>query len=562
VLYLTDGPNASAPGTNFRPGGGGAAPAGRDTIVPGVAPGLTRRAPMSQPAPRSALLLLGAGSCLAALALHAYALAHPALVGDDFQILVRSRTWSAARDNLWLSHNEHAMPLGRLTTWALVALAGRAENLPWVCAWQGPLAVLLGMPLLYRFVRRELGHPFYGLVAMTVFGVSSVYQQAVLWFSSSFSILSLDMALLALLAAQDWRRTGRVWHLVLSGFWAALAPAWFAIGILAGPLACLYLLPPERGAGRGAPGGKPAPRAPRLALHLAAALAPLLGSAAFLAVSLPRTAERIMHLDHYQGETAVQAFHPLTGLLYTCRSLVDNLYLGEFGLGTGPGVVYPLPVALVMLAVLVLFGVWWWWRAPDRRLLVLGLGFILANYLLVYGARSTWPWDARPWMHTWTRYHLFPQLGLALFVCGGLPRWQGRLWRLDPAGVLSWRQAGGLGLLLAVLFLVHLPRGVIGARYWDSDSAEQRQVLRQVDEMDARCRRLHIDRETALQALPFLELPSSWKLVSGWELLRGSPDPAPVTVEEARRLLEGPGEGTQGRAAGFIPAGTSPAARP
>jgi hypothetical protein len=488
---------------------------------------------MPQPAPRPALLLLGAGSCLAALALHAYCLGHPALVGDDFQILVRSRTWAAARDSLWLSHNEHAMPLGRLTTWGLVALAGRVENLPWVCAWQGPLAVLLGMPLLYLFVRRELGHPFYGLVAMTLFGVSSVYQQAVLWFSSSFSILSLDMALLALLAAQGWRRTRRPWHLLLAAFWAALAPAWFAVGILAGPLTCLYLLPPERGV-RGAG---------RLALHLAAALAPLLGSGAFLAVSLPRTAERIMHLDHYEGQTAVQAFHPLTGLVYTCRSLVDNLYLGQLGLGTEPGVVYPLWAALAMLAVLVLFGVWWWWRAPDRRLLLLGLGLILANYFLVYGARSTWPWDARPWMHTWTRYHLFPQLGLALFVCGGLPRWEGRLWRLDPAGVLSWRQVWGLGLLLAVLFLVHLPRGVVGARYWHAESAEQLQVLRRVDEMDARCRRLRVDRATALEALPFLEMPSSWKVVNGWELLRGSPDPAPVTVEEARRLLEGPQEG-------------------
>jgi hypothetical protein len=484
---------------------------------------------MPQPAPRAALLL-GAATCLAALALHAHALAHPALVGDDFEILARSWTWRAAWGNLWLTANEHAMPLGRLTTGALVALAGRAENLPWVFAWHGPLAVLLGLPLVYLFVRRELGHPFYGLIAMALFGVSSVYQQAVFWFSSSFSVLSLDMTLLALLAAQDWRRTGRAWPLLLSAFWAALAPAWFAIGILAGPLACLYLLPPRRGA-----------------LHIRAALVPLLGSAAFLAVSLPHTWERIMHLEHYQGETAVRAFHPLTGLLYTCRSLVDNLFLGVFGVSTAPGQVCPLPLVFAVLAVLVLAGVWWWLAAPHRRLLLLGLGFILANYFLVYGARSTWPWDAQPWMHTWTRYHLFPQLGLTLFVCGGLPRWEGRLWHLDPAGVLSRRQAWGVGLLIAVLFLVQLPRGVLGARYWDSESADQLRVLREVDAMDARCRRLHIDRETALQALPRLEVPSSWGRENGWEFLRGSPDPSPVTVEEARRMLQGPEEGAKTR---------------
>lgn len=485
---------------------------------------------MSPPAPRYAVLLLVLGSGLAALALDGVALGHPVLVGDDFQILVRSWTWRGAVDSLWEPHNEHVMPLGRLTTWALAALAGPAANRPRVLLGQGPLAVLLGMGLLYRFVRRECAHPLYGLLAAALFGVSSVYQQAVFWFSASFSVLALDTALLALLAAQSWRQTGRVRHLLLAAGWAALAPGWFAIGILAGPLCCLYLLPPEKAGAAGPP-------LPRLVRHVLAALVPLLGSAAFLAVSLPRTAERILHLPHYgDHKTALQAFHLDTGLLYTCRSLVDNLFLGVFGVSTWPGVVCPLPVVFAALALLALAGAWWWRGAPHRRLLLLGLGFILGNYLLVYGARAEWSYVVQ--LHTWSRYHLFPQLGLALFVCGGVPRWEGGRLRLLPAGVLSGRQFRALAALVGVLFLVQSPRGAIGAWLWTRGYAEQQRVLRQIDAMDARCRQLHIDRDTAREALPPLEVPESWGRENGWLLLRGSADPRPVGVEEARRLLE------------------------
>src|SRR5712692_7134899 len=103
-------------------------------------------------------VLLATAASVAALALYAYPLCYPMIVYDDFQMLVKSLTWSAAWANLWVPANEHAMPLGRLSTWTLVQLAGRPTAYPTVIAWQGPLALLLGMGLLARFVRRELGH--------------------------------------------------------------------------------------------------------------------------------------------------------------------------------------------------------------------------------------------------------------------------------------------------------------------------------------------------------------------------------------------------------------------
>src|SRR5205814_7651691 len=51
------------------------------------------------------------------------------------------------------------------------------------------------------------------------------------------------------------------------------------------------------------------------------ALTPLLGCALFLAVSMPFAAGAILHADHYQGRTALQAFDPLFGLTCTGRTL-------------------------------------------------------------------------------------------------------------------------------------------------------------------------------------------------------------------------------------------------
>src|SRR5258708_886321 len=124
-------------------------------------------------------------ACLAATALHAYPLARPLLLVDDFQILVKSWPWASTRDSLWIPANEHTMPLGRLSTWVLVQLAGAPTSLPLACRLHGVLAMVAGMILVFGFVRRELGHPFYGLLAMVLFGVTTVYEQAVTWFAAS-----------------------------------------------------------------------------------------------------------------------------------------------------------------------------------------------------------------------------------------------------------------------------------------------------------------------------------------------------------------------------------------
>jgi hypothetical protein len=471
-------------------------------------------------------LLLGLLACVAALILHTPPLLRPGLFYDDFQMVRASWTWQDARDNLWQPHNEHAMPLGRLTTWALVVFAGRPTNLPLVTALQGPLALLASMGLAYLFVRRELGHPFYGLLAMTLFGMSTHYVEAVAWFAASFALLALDMTLLALLAAQRWRQTGQVRYLVLCAACAALAPGWSGAGVLAGFLGTLYLLGP-----RTAGDSSPAPRCTSFRRRTLS-LVPLAGTAGFLAISLPRTAEHILSREHLRQPFRAQDL--LIGLDYTCRSLVDNLVTGALGvplwdhcrLGLCMGPV-PRPWVYFGGLFLVVAGSWWWWRAPQRRLALVGVGFILPSYLLIYASRAPRNYTE---LACWSRYQLFAHLGLVLFILAGLPRWHERLVQSTEPAVVR-RRRFWLTFGLGILFLAQLPWCMF------LEAPGQMADLRRIEEMDARCREYHIDAATARAVLPYWVVSCSSDLVNGWEFLRGSDEPRPMNREEVERLL-------------------------
>ena len=152
---------------------------------------------------------------------------------------------------------------------------------------------------------------------------------------------------------------------------------------------------------------------------------------------LPLTAPTIQNLEHYrmQGTTALQAFRPLLGAWYTVRSVVDNLALGTIGVWNvtvGPYLAPPL------LALLIAAGVWWARRSPRRRLALLGAGVLFGSYWLIYSGRAAWDYDrVAMYSPTWSRYHLQPQLGLVLIVCGGLSAWEGRWFHLNATGRLT-----------------------------------------------------------------------------------------------------------------------------
>lgn len=448
------------------------------------------------------------------LLLHAAVWVNPTLVQDDFDILPHALTWRATQEATWIPQNEHTMPLGRLSTWGLVQLSPSKHGLAYLAAMQGVVGILLAIPLVYLFVARETQSPPLGVLASLLFAVSSIYQQAVVWFAASFSILALDTLLLALLAAQAWRMTGKAIYLDLCVLCCLLAPGWFASGILAGPFCVLYLIWPEAEA---------ASRWNRLSLL------PLLGSALFLAIALPRVAATILHLPHYQGQTALEAFAPGTGILYTCRSLVDNLLLGQIGL---TGISPPPGLAFVVLAILLVILGRWILPAGNLRLAVLGGGLILAPYLLTYSARAAWDYsESGFYTHVWNRYHLFPQLGVSLLVIAGL---SGRLSETARADFsTTWQRR--LSWLLVILLVLHLPRGILATpKVW-----EQWDAFSRLDRVDSRCREMGIDRKEAIAVLPpWTGFPGAAEKFNAWTLLQGSPNPRPVEPEEIRRLLE------------------------
>jgi hypothetical protein len=432
------------------------------------------------------------------------------------------------------------MPLGRLLTFGLVSLAGNCETLPRVAVGFGPVALLAGVLLLYVFLRRELGHPFYALAGAMLFGVSSTYCQAVYWFAASFSVVAMDTLLLGLLAAQRWRQTGRSLWLDAAFLAGLLAPAWFGIGVLAGPLITLYLLAPEQDNRKRPAGATESQAQARPAAEndwfRRASLGPFFGTLLFLAVALPRSGEGVLHAEHYGSQTAWQAFSPLDGALSTGRSIVDSLLPGLVG---ATWIRVPVPLVLTLLPLVAGVAFWWWWRAPCRRLVVLGAGLILAPYLLTYSARAAWPYDGcLMYGPSWARYHLLPQLGLTLMVLGGLPAWEGRRFSLRPDGRLSTGQARFFAVALVLLFLANLPRGTLSYP-WDHSRQEQLAALRLIDETEALCIQHHISAEDARAVLPRLVIPGNEdrEHIDPWLFLHGSPAPEPHSPEEVRQRL-------------------------
>jgi len=456
--------------------------------------------------------------CGATLLLNSGPIFYPHVVIDDFQILIGSWAWQDARANLWLPHNEHSMPLGRLSTWLLVQIAGRPTLVPVALALQGPLALVAAVLLVYIFVRRETGQPVPAVLAMALFGVNTHYQNAVNWFSASFAVLALDTFLLGMLAAQRWRQTGRTRHLALSALWCALAPGWFATGVLAGPLTTLYLL-------------AWAPRKPKWPRRVwLAPLTPFLGTLVSLTLTLTVNGNRILGLPRVEVQaTAWDTFDPITGTIYTMRSMIDDLVPGALGFEE---LTSPLPVVVAGWLVLGLAGVWCWRQALNRPLLLLGLGLIVASYVLIYSGRAYFEYEG---MHHWGRYHLLSHLGLVLFACGGLP---GRF--VQAVNVASARAVNlGSASLLGLLIVTQFPR-VRTVGYDPQQSAD----LERVERVDALCRQHRIDAVTAREALPPFEISGmegreiDGRRLSGWDLLRGSPNPQRMTVAEARRMLE------------------------
>lgn len=444
------------------------------------------------------VVVAGAAVAAATLVVHGLSLVVPGLQLDDFVILRQSRSWADTRERLWVPVNEHCWPLFRLLTMGVVWAANGAASLPLAGAVSVRVALLGTVWLVYRFVRRERGHPYHGLAAAAGFGVTAAYQEAVNWYAASPALWAAAATVLALLAAQRWVQARSWVGLAAAAGWSAVAPAWFGGGVLTGPLCALYLVLGERWRAAGVP---------------------LVGTVVYVAVALTMAGDQLLHVNHHGADSTIDAIDPAVGAVYSARSVVDNLVFGAVGVS---GFTTPPAVAAVLFVGVAAGAGWWWRRAPRRDLVVLGLAFVVLHFGLIYSARAGWTYDQ---LRGWSRYTVFPWMGVVLAVAGGLRR---------PADTeLTTREAWRLGLLILGLMLVNLPRGVLGTPI---RPAEQPRVLLQVEDMDRKCREAGIPAEAAWRVLVPLPMPGD-PAFDAYLLIHGGTGPDDVPDDEVRRRL-------------------------
>jgi hypothetical protein len=433
---------------------------------------------------------------VAVLVVHVRSLLAPRLINDDMQIVREAWTWERVRTNLWVPMNEHCWPVFRLAGYAVTQCSGGLAGVPLAAAVFSRLALLATVGGLYQFVRRERG-PLAGLVSATAFGVSSVYMESVYWFAATPGVLCLATAVVGLLGAQRWLAGGR-WGLAVAGGAAAVAPGWFGGGVLVGPLLAVYLV-------RRGPGG------------WWAWAVPVAGTFAYFALCLPLAGGSMMRPAHHNGRSTLEVFNPTVAAENTVRAITDQLLLGAVGVG---GVSCPLWVTAVGTAAAVAAAGWWWWRAGRPRVVLVGGGFILLNYLLVYSLRAEWSYPEQ--MVTWSRYNTFPQFGLALVFGGGV-------WNTTA---LTRRQWWGVLAAVAVLTAIHAPVAYLRTPAQNPELAAE---LERVQEADRVCRRERIAGEDAARVLH--DAHPKWPHSDLWQCVWGSANPVPKSDEEIRKVL-------------------------
>lgn len=407
------------------------------------------------------ILLIGALS----LTPHAARLAFPSLVGDDVQRIEDLQAHPLSE--LWFRpFNEHMAPIFETVSWIAWRLAGRRLELaPLAFTLASFLPFILGLATLAGLARRVFGSAPAAAAVVALFALSPAHFEAVAWYSASSFAWALWFTLLALRGSLALRKHDSTRAACGAALAAAAAPACSAIGLLAGPAAALAALPDHPN------------RTPR---RLARAAIPLAGTAAYLALT------SLFRYHSVLEASARRTFDPINGLLLAARGpfyLAASLLLGA----ERPEALAPRAVELAFFALFLAAAIALALRAREGRWAAVGLLLVLAGHGLTFSFR-TWLAGVAETL-SFTRYHLFPQLGLALILGTALRPWLAR-----PR--LGWPAA--LATALA-LFLLNGPE--IRARGRWTDYPEQRATLAALDRLSDICRDRRISREQAAAAL-------------------------------------------------------------
>jgi hypothetical protein len=389
-----------------------------------------------RPLGRGATLALAMAICLAPAWLFFDRLESYFVYGDDWEYVASSRTFARAIENLFRPHNVHVVPVWRLVSWLVVAIAGRLERVQEVMAGASYAALAAVMLLAGRLVARETGRVGLALATMVGLGTTALMSTAATWFSAS-QALGAGFGILAMLwYLQSWRRSGGAWRLALAAAAASLAGGAWTVGHAAGPVGAVYLW---------ADGRRRCRRAAPIPL-----IATALTAVAILWVG-GRGIQRESTIS-FHGRKTAEAIAPLSGAAHTLQAIPERLILGDLAL-VAEATFWQAVVLVVGLAV-----IWAWTRRGGGRpspLECTGAAIVLSSYFLEMTFRGYLPFSSLRGFIPW--YETIPQIGAALFAAG----WWAALRSPVPRGEtvpLSRAGAAGLVAFQAALIVLHQPR--------------------------------------------------------------------------------------------------------
>lgn len=415
-----------------------------------------------------------AGLAFLAVCLAPYAarLGSPSLYADDVERVIQLRTGTLG-GILFVPFNEHIAPLFQAVSWASWRLAGgQLARAPLAFTLASFLPFPPALALLGWVVRRETRSRVAALACVAVFSLSWLAVETVYWYSASsfmWALLATLAAWLASASAADGTG-GKVWpRLSVAALAAAAAPAFSAIGLLAGPVAAVRAL--SSGGRRGA------------------ALAPLAGTLFTLALY------GAMHDRAALASNVGRSAGVVPGLLAAARAPAAALVPALFGLRTWEANSAGVAALQVILTVVAVAGLLLRaYRGHDRPLTLGGLVLVFGGYVLTFCARAGEP--GRALLET-QRYHLFPMLGLVMLLAPAFRRALER-WEARPGPRLAAATA-----LAVVLLMLHSAEMKGRARF--IRFPDQRRTLAAIDRLGAVCARARITRGQALAALDQVE---------------------------------------------------------
>ena len=418
-----------------------------------------------------------AGGVAASLIPYLDRLKHPSLYTDDVTRIAQLRMSPLDR-LLFLPFNEHMAPLFQFVSWLTWLLADeRLARAPLAFTLASFVPFALSLGLLGWLIRNETGSVLAAIAGLALFGQSWLASETVYWYSASSFMWALALSLVAWLGAA-WFGAGRPIRGVLGiALATATAPAFSAIGLLAAPLAMIRLL-------AGNDGLRPRRR-------LFALFVPIAGTLAYLAVCWAFRYGEVL------SDSLGRNLHLRAGLIVAIRAPIDFLVPGLFGL-------HPIGNRLSQAASLALSALgigaalYLATRTRQRAMVLGGLFLILGGYALTFCPRCDEHGHFAQLIGQ--RYHLFPQLGLALVLVPPLHDILRRCEARPGVGLLA------VGVLAALLVLSHARDLKSWSRFFRYP--DQPRTLAALDHLESLCNERGITRAQALAALDPIQ--TSW----------------------------------------------------